>query len=159
MYEPLDMKHACNWKISPGEGWKSRSWVQGWKVEGFAWLFLKDRSSRSKPTGCRFVCFFCGFPSIASIMHQCHLLCLFCLEFVAKGATCDTQEYVNHKHHGKDSGGDLERWMVNITSPVAFFSPATKKGGLFHGLGNPTPPKKITGRIQGFVKWEAVNFL
>ena len=37
------------------------------------------------------------------------LVPFFC-EFVAKGC-CDTQEYVNHKHHGKDSGGDLERWM------------------------------------------------
>lgn len=129
------------------KGWKSRSWIQGWKVEGFAWLFLKDRSSRSKPTGCRFLCFFCGFPSIASII-ECHFLVPFFLEFVAAKGCRDTQEYVNHKHHGKDSGGDLERWMDTASLHQWRISPATTKGGLFHGLGNPTPPKKITGRIQ-----------
>lgn len=134
------------------------SWIQGWKVEGFAWLFLKDRSSRSKPTGCRSVCFFCGFP-VDCINHWMPFFVPFCLEFVANPGICQSQTSRQRQWWwpGEMDGSSGEDG-VNHHFTSGVFNPGHKKGGLFHGLGNPTPPKRITGRIQGFVKWEAVNF-
>lgn len=122
-----------------------------WKVShGF---FLKDRSSRSKPTGCRSVCFFYGFLSIASII-ECHFLCLF-LGLPWHPGICQSQTSRQRQWWWLgEMDSDTGKMVSTITSTSGVFPWPQKRGGLFHGS-----PQKDHRKNSSFVKWEAVNFL
>ena len=152
-----------------GEGcWlvaQKKTWMDG-RMEGFGIGFLKDRSSRSKRSkpadGRFFLRFFLQFFCWSAPIIECYFCFFFWAALLQRGCCgSGTQEYVNHKHHGKDSGSDLERcWGASAGCRVSWrtrlMTHFPSKQESFYGFGNPSLPKNITWRIQA--SWILTEF-